>query len=146
MSYANAANAYRRTQAEAGTPLELVVMLYDGALRFLAQAQDAMARRDIRARHLALDKTLAIIGHLQSTLDMDRGGVVATDLDRLYSYISGRLLEGAAQNDPKALSEATGLLANLRDAWHTLAITPAGASIPLTPPPAARGRLVETRP
>ena len=125
MSYANAAQAYRRTQAEAGTPLELVVMLYDGALRFLAQAQDAMAQRDIKARHIALDKTLAIIGHLQSTLDTERGGALAEELDRLYAYMLSRLLEGAAHSDPKALAEVTRLLANLRDAWHTIAAGPA---------------------
>jgi flagellar protein FliS len=126
MSYAHAAHAYQRTQAQAGTPLELVVMLYDGALRFLAEAQDAMTRRDIKARHVALDKTLAIMGHLQSTLDTERGGAVAAELDRLYHYISGRLLDGAARNDPQALVEAAGLLTPLRDAWHTIATaTPA---------------------
>jgi flagellar protein FliS len=124
MSYANAANAYRRTQAEAGTPLELVVMLYDGALRFLTQATDAMAARDIRARHKALDNTLAIIGHLQGTLDTERGGELAEELDRLYSYMSSRLLEGAARNDPAALTEVARLLTSLRDAWHTIATSP----------------------
>lgn len=127
MSYANAANAYRKTQAEAGTPLELVVMLYDGALRFISQAQEAMARRDIKARHIALDKTLAIVCHLQGTLDIERGGPLAEELDRIYSYCSGRLLEGAAKNDPGALSEVTKLLANLRDAWHTIASAPPAA-------------------
>ncbi len=124
MSYTNAAHAYRRTQAEAGTPLELVVMLYDGALRFLAQASDAMAQRDIRSRHIALDKTLAILGHLQSTLDTERGGALAEELDRLYTYMSSRLLEGAARSDPQALAEVSKLLANLRDAWHTIASSP----------------------
>ena len=124
MSYTNAANAYRRTQAEAGTPLELVVMLYDGALKFLSQAQDALARRDIKARHLALDRTLAIIGHLQSTLDTERGGAVSAELDRLYSYMSGRLLEGAARSDQEAFAEVSRLLANLRDAWHTISTAP----------------------
>jgi flagellar protein FliS len=130
MSYSNAANAYRRTQAEAGTPLELVVMLYDGALRFLAQAQDAMAQRDIKARHIALDKTLAIVAHLQSTLDTERGGAMAVELERLYSYMSGRLLEGAARNDPSALGEVMKLMANLRDAWHTIATTPPPTAMP----------------
>lgn len=139
MSYANAANAYQRTQAEAGTPLELVVMLYDGALKFLSQAVDAMGRRDIPARHLALDRTLAIIGHLQSTLDTDRGGEVAAELDRLYSYMSGRLLEGAARNDPKALTEVSKLLTQLRDAWHTIAKAP-------MPPPATLRGSAEARP
>jgi flagellar protein FliS len=117
--------------------LELVVMLYDGAIRFLNDAQDAMARRDIRARHVALDKALAIIIHLQSTLDAERGGAISAELDRLYSYISGRLLEGAARNDPTAIVEASGLLANLRDAWHTIATAP--------PPPTTTTGLTEAR-
>ncbi len=100
-------------------------MLYDGALRFLSQASAAMAARDIPARHKALDNTLAIIGHLQSTLDTERGGTLAEELDRLYSYMCSRLLEGAARTDPAALKEVSGLLANLRDAWHTIAATPA---------------------
>lgn len=124
MSYANAADAYRRTQVQSGTPLELVVMLYDGALRFLAQAQEAVARRDIRSRRAALDKTLAIVGHLQITLDPDRGGVVAAELERLYRYISERLLDCAAHNDLAALQEAARLLTSLREAWHTIATGP----------------------
>lgn len=121
MSYTNAANAYRKTQAEAGTPLELVVMLYDGALRFLGHAREAMVARNIRERHTALDKTLAIIAHLQGTLDMERGGSVAAELERLYSYMSGRLLEGAAKNDVTAFDEVAKHLSTLRDAWHTIA-------------------------
>jgi flagellar secretion chaperone FliS len=140
MSYANAANAYRRTQAEAGTPLELVVMLYDGALRFLTQASEAMAARDIPRRHKALDNTLAIIGHLQSTLDTERGGALAEELDRLYTYMSSRLLEGAARNDAAALTEVSRLLSSLRDAWHTI------ASSPVPPPPATLGGPAEARP
>ena len=138
MSYANAADAYRRTQVQSGTPLELVVMLYDGALRFLAQAQEAVARRDIRSRHAALDKTLAIVGHLQMTLDPDRGGSVATELDRLYRYISERLLDCAAHNDPAALEEAAQLLTSLRDAWHTVATAPPPAAAPARAPAEAR--------
>jgi len=139
MSYAHAADAYRRTQVQSGTPLELVVMLYDGALRFLAQAQDAVERRDIESRHVALDKTLAIVGHLQSTLDIERGGAVAEELDRLYCYVSERLLAGAMHNDPNALKEAAGLLTNLRDAWHTVATAPPSA-------PAPARALAEARP
>lgn len=139
MNYAHAADAYRRTQVQSGTPLELVVMLYDGALRFLSQAQEAVDRRDIRSRHAALDKALAIVGHLQTTLDTDRGGAVAVELDRLYRYISERLLDCAAHNDPAALQEAARLLTHLRDAWHTVATAP--------PPAAAAAReLAEARP
>ena len=54
-------DSYRQTQAQSRTPVELVVMLYDGALRFLATARAAIERRDIPARREALSRTLAII-------------------------------------------------------------------------------------
>ena len=81
---------------------------------------------------------MAIVGHLQSTLDTDRGGAVAMELDRLYRYVSERILDAAARNDPNALKEASALLTNLRDAWHTVATAPPGA--------AAASALAEARP
>lgn len=134
MTYGHAADAYRRTQAQAGTPLELVVMLYDGALRFLREARDAMDRRDVRARHAALDRVFAIVGHLQSTLDMQQGGAVAAELDRLYGYMNERLLDGAARNDPAALAEVGALLTTLRDAWQSIATMPPPSAPAARPP------------
>lgn len=122
-------NAYRTTEIESRTPLELVVLLYDGALRFLAVTREAIVRRDIRARRDALSRVLAIISELQSTLDLDRGGTVATALDGLYDYMTRRLMEAAAQNDTAPIDEVRGLLETLRDGWQTIA-APAAASAP----------------
>ena len=69
----NGLAAYRSVEVQSRTPLELVVMLYDGALRFLATGREAIERKDIRARHEAFSRLLAIISHLQSTLDLDGG-------------------------------------------------------------------------
>src|SRR5262245_1111199 len=80
-------DAYRRTEAQSASPLQLVVMLYDGALRFLNEARAAQARGDMRARGAALRRVTAIVAECQSTLDLERGGAVAAELDRLYSYI-----------------------------------------------------------
>ncbi|MFA5907774.1 MAG: flagellar export chaperone FliS [Vicinamibacterales bacterium] len=121
-------NAYRQTEAQSRTPLELVVMLYDGALRFLAVAHDAVQRRDIPARRDAISRALAIISELQSTLDLERGGVVAADLDNLYAYITKRVMEAAAKNDTAPLDDARRLLETLRDAWQTIAVSPAAAA------------------
>ncbi len=74
-------------------------MLYDGALRFAAQARAAIERKDIRARREAISRTLAIMSELQGTLDMEKGGAIAASLDTLYVYIIGRFLEAAAKQD-----------------------------------------------
>jgi flagellar protein FliS len=121
------ANAYRQTEVQSRTPLELVVMLYDGALRFVALARSALERKDIRARQQAISRALAIMSELQSTLDMEKGGEIAVSLDALYVYINGRILEGASKQNLAALDEAAHLLTTLRDGWSDIA-QPGGAS------------------
>jgi flagellar protein FliS len=116
-----AAQAYRRVESESRSPLELVVMLYDGALRFLGEAADAAGRGDIRGRAHGVSRTLAIIGELQSTLDLEKGGAVADQLDDLYTYLTSRLLDVALKQDATAIEEARKLLTPIRDAWSQIA-------------------------
>jgi flagellar protein FliS len=121
-----AAQTYRRVESESRSPLELVVMLYDGALRFVNDARAAHARKDLRARGKAISKALAIIGELQNTLDMKKGGAVAEQLDNLYTYINSRLLDVTLKNDIGACDEVHKLLTTLREAWSQVATqTPA---------------------
>jgi flagellar protein FliS len=115
------AEAYRRTEALSRSPLELVVMLYDGALRFTAQAREAAARGDIRGRADGVSRTLAIVAELQNTLKVDEGGDVARELDRLYTYVTERLLDATRHKDVNALDEVHKLLSTLRDAWSQIA-------------------------
>lgn len=139
-------NAYRRTEVQSRTPLELVVMLYDGALRFVVSAREAMARRDIRARRDATSRLLAIISQLQSTLDMQQGGEVASSLDSLYDYMTERITAAAVSHDPAPLDEVRRLLETLREAWQTVAQAPpvdamvAAGLAPGAAPPMERAR------
>lgn len=122
------ADAYRQAEALSRSPLELVVMLYDGALRFLSEAREAMARRDLVSRGRAISRALAIVSELQSTLNLERGGLVADDLDRLYTYINGRLLDVNLKQDATAIDEAHRLLSALRDGWGQIASAPAASA------------------
>ncbi len=117
-------NAYRTTQVQSRTPLELVVMLYDGAIRFVGTAREAVERRDIAARGEAISRALAIVSELQSTLNMEAGGEVAMQLDRLYDYVNERMLAAAMQNSVEPLDEARKVLETLRDGWATIASQP----------------------
>ncbi len=127
MSYAVARGlaSYKQTEVQSRTPLELVTMLYDGALRFLGTARDAIDRHDIAARREALNRALAIIAELQSTLNMDAGGEIAAELDRLYEYANLRLLDAAMRNDPAPIDEVRRIFEILRDGWATAAKTEA---------------------
>jgi flagellar protein FliS len=120
-SYGRAAQQYLQTQVRSSTPLELVVMLYDAALRASATAADAMIRRDIPTRRTALSRTMAIVGELQSTLDMDKGGAIAVELDRLYSWMMSQLVDATVRQDAKPIQDVHKTLAILRDGWSQIA-------------------------
>jgi flagellar secretion chaperone FliS len=121
LSTPKGAAAYRRIEAESRSPLELVVMLYDGALRFVSEAKQAHQRGDILARGHAISRCLAIIAELQSTLNIEQGGAIAEELDRLYTYINTRLVDVSAKKDIAALDEIHGLLSTIRDGWAGIA-------------------------
>ena len=129
MSYmaARGVNSYKQTEVQSRTPLELVTMLYDGALRNMTQAREAIEQHDIATRREALNKALAIVAELQSTLNMELGGEVAAELDRLYEYSSLRLLDAAMKNDPQPIDEVRRIFEILRDGWATIST---GVAVP----------------
>jgi len=126
MQGALAVDRYRQTHVRSSTPLELVVMLYEGALQRMAIARDALVRRDIPTRRDAISRTLAILDELQGSLDLERGGQIASELDRLYAWMSGRLMDAAIAQDPAPIDEVRPVLEGLRDAWQTIASAPPG--------------------
>jgi flagellar protein FliS len=109
--------AYQKVDAQSRSPLELVVMLYDGAIRFLGDACDAHARNDHRARATGVSKALAIVSELQSTLNLEEGSSLALELDRLYDYMFGRLLEVTTKRDMSGVDEVQRLLITVREGW-----------------------------
>lgn len=121
MQYPNRSLAYRETSINTSSPIRLVVMLYEGAIRFLKQAKEDTLRKDVTAKCHSVDRAMAIIHHLQDTLDYDKGGVVSFDLDRLYTYIATRIFEGSAKLDIAAFDEAIKLLTMLLSSWEELA-------------------------
>lgn len=120
-SYPRGAAAYRQVEAQSRSPLELVVMLYDGAIARLNEADAAVECGDLRTRGVAVSKALAIVTSLQETLNVQAGGSVAEELDRLYTYSSQRLLDVTLKQDVSGIQEVRKLLAPLRDAWQQIA-------------------------
>ena len=118
------ADTYRRMEAETRSPMELVVMLYDGAIRFMGEARQAIARNDVRARTEATRRVLDIVVELQNTLNVNEGGNIARELDRLYTYMSTRIMD-VTRGDASAADELYKLLTTLREAWSQAMNTPA---------------------
>jgi flagellar secretion chaperone FliS len=118
---ARGAQAYYKTQIQSQSPVELVVMLYDGALRFMQMAADGTRRRDMVAKREGMSRAMAILAELQNTLNLEEGGEVGRSLDALYTYITGRLVDANLKKDPAPIEEAIRLLRPLREAWAQIA-------------------------
>ncbi len=117
----NAHQTYRQTQAETASPVELVVMLYRGAVRFTDAAVSALEARELEAAHTNLVRTQAIISELLESLDDERGGEIARNLSALYTYIDQQLVEANVRKSPEPARAALGLLRELLEAWATVA-------------------------
>jgi flagellar secretion chaperone FliS len=114
----NAYQAYRQTQAHTAAPGELVVMLYRGAVRFVAVSIDALEKRDLQGAHNNLLRAQAIISELLATLDIQRGGEVGQNLARIYEYLNHRLMTANVEKDPAPAREVERLLRELLPAWE----------------------------
>jgi flagellar protein FliS len=113
--------AYKQQSILTATPGQLVVMLYDGCLRFLHQAAFAMRGGDVVESNARLSRAEAIIEELHSTLDMEKGGVVASRLQGIYVFCSKHLLEARLNREPENIEKVSELLSELRDAWAQIA-------------------------
>jgi flagellar secretion chaperone FliS len=112
--------AYREASVMTASPEQLVVMLYDGAGRFLRQAEGAMNGGGtwLQASQ-KLSRAEAIIDELLATLDMD-AGEIAERLQAIYVFCKTRLIEARLERDPGRVDQVARLLAELRDAWATI--------------------------
>lgn len=100
-------------------PLQQIVMLYDGAIKFVRFAVADIASGDLHAKAQHTNRALDIIHYLQSILDFERGGDVAPALDALYSSVTATILRASAALDAEMMERAAELLAPVRDAWAT---------------------------
>jgi flagellar secretion chaperone FliS len=116
MIAAYARSQYQEMQVQT-TPGRLVVMLYDGALRFLHMGLDALERGDREAQGVNLGKAQNIVCELLNTLDL-RMGDLAGNLASLYRYCLQRLLIANAENRGEYVQEVIRLLSPLREAWE----------------------------
>ena len=121
MNNVRGAEAYRQMNVQSRSPLELVVMLYDGALQSLAKAKVAIEQHDTATRADAISRVLAILAELQGTLDMQQGGSIAEELDRLYAFAISRLLDVTLKQDATAIDDVIRTLKPLRDGWAEIA-------------------------
>lgn len=112
------AHRYRETAIKTANPLQLVIMLYDAAICCIQEAREHIERKDIAGRSKSINKCISVITEMQSCLDRNAGGEIASSLDRLYDYMKRNIFRANVEQNPHLLVEVEGLLENLRSAWH----------------------------
>jgi flagellar protein FliS len=111
--------AYRESSVLSAPPEALIVMLYDGALRFLFQAAVSMGEKQIETTHRKLRRAEDIILHLRDALDMEQGEI-ADRLYAIYMFCLNHLRQARLDRDPAKVEQVRALLSELREAWATI--------------------------
>ena len=103
------------------SPYELIKLLLDGALERIEQAQTTLAKGNTVEAGELMGRVVEIVNGLRSSLDMESGGEIATNLDEVYGYVMGRLCEAEAENGDVILTEAARLLGEVKHGWDGIA-------------------------
>jgi flagellar protein FliS len=111
-------DAYQAVQATTADPSRVVILLFDGAERFLHQAQQGLDRGDIAAFSYMVSRAHAVVGELSSAVDQENGGDVARNLARLYAFMLGHLTQGLIAKSRAHLEQVLGLLKQLRGGFE----------------------------
>ena len=114
----NAYQRYKDAQYSTASPEQLMLMLYEGAIKFARQAQEEMREKNIEGANNKLKKTGDIISELMVSLDMEQGGEIARNLYNLYDYMSRRLIQANIRKDPGLVDEVITLLTSLKESWE----------------------------
>jgi flagellar protein FliS len=114
--------SYRDHALEGASAVDLVVALYDGIIRFLLSAADAVDRGDQDSRRIAVKRALDIIIHLQARLRMDIGGRPAQALSEFYASIFAQIMQASQSASRQKFEHAIYCVRDLRDAWKQVAL------------------------
>ncbi len=109
--------AYRTTQVQTSSPAELILLLYDGAIKYCRQAEAHLDNGERELAHNALLRSQDIIDELAVSLDFSAGEEIAQGLSQLYDYMGQRLVEANIHKDKAPITEVAAMLQELREAW-----------------------------
>ena len=126
----NPYKAYQKTQVTTASREKVLLMLYEGAIRFVKHAEVAMLDKKIADKGKMISKATAIISELMATLDFKVGGQLAVDLENLYVFMIDKLIEGNIRNDVECLRTVEQLLRTLHVAWQDVVENPRPDGVP----------------
>ncbi len=118
--YNNGIQMYRKTNVVTADPKRLVLMCYEGAIDCLKIGKQKLTEKDYEGKGKNIAKARDIISELKSSLNFDKGGTIAANLDSLYNYMLGRIMEADLENDVQAFEDVIGILVDLESAWEEI--------------------------
>ena len=121
---------YQKTQVTTASREKILLMLYEGAIRFVKQARVAMEAKKIAEKGVAISKATAILSELMATLDFKAGGPLAVDLENLYIFMIDKLIEGNINNNVECLEHVEKNLMTLYVAWKDVIDNPREDGVP----------------
>ncbi|MEN6464430.1 MAG: flagellar export chaperone FliS [Syntrophaceae bacterium] len=118
--YGECIGAYRKAEVFTSDPRKLVIMCYEGAISNLRLARESYEARDYETKARALQKAYDIINELMISLNFEKGGAIAVNLDALYKFMIRQLMMGDLNRDMKAFDRVIGMLEELASAWKNM--------------------------
>lgn len=119
-----AAHAYLQTQVTTTGQGDVVVLLYDGAIKFLNQAKERLDANDMAAKGINISKTLDIINELDGSLNLEKGGDLARNLHGLYIFCQNHLIKANINKSAAMIDDVIKILAGLRSAYAEILTMP----------------------
>ncbi len=110
-------NQYQQNQISTASPEQILLMLYDGAIRFTRRAISGLEENKPELKRSGVSKAMAIISEFSNSLNHEVGGEIAEDLDALYDFMIRELTAGNLHDDIKKLKVVEKLLVDLREGW-----------------------------
>lgn len=120
MAYGKQVQEYQKSAVNGASPLHLIVMLYDGCLRFMEAGRYGMEHKDLEMQNQNLQRAQRIVMELMSCLDMDKGGEIAANLLALYTYVLDQLVEANVEDRMECVDHAMRVIGDLRGSWAEL--------------------------
>ena len=116
----NGITAYQDNAVTTQSKGRLIVMLYDGAIKFLRLAIREIENNNYEAKGRYINKAIDIINELNAVLDMDAGGEIAGNLRKLYIFMINRLSQANLQSDPQLIRDVIKLMVELNQNWKAI--------------------------
>ena len=110
--------AYRKVQVQTSDRGNVLLMLYDGAIRFCNSAKEGFEEKDLAKKGEFISKVYAILIELDATLNHDVAPELCQNLSNLYQYMMEKLIKANVHNDPESLATVIDLLSTLREGWR----------------------------